>query len=145
MKHDQADPTPTTLPAPAPGVWPAVNFTDVDAGIQFLTEVLGFVVTVLYRDDNGIVHHAEARRPEGGGIMFGSRGRGEGNHWGVQGPQGVYISTSDAATVDAIHARARAAGLEIIRELQDTDYGSHEFDIRDPDGNLWSIGTYLGA
>jgi uncharacterized glyoxalase superfamily protein PhnB len=29
-----------------------------------------------------------------------------------------------------------------VRELIDTDYGSREFSVRDPEGNLWSFGTY---
>jgi uncharacterized glyoxalase superfamily protein PhnB len=27
-------------------------------------------------------------------------------------------------------------------ELHDTDYGSREYMVRDPEGNLWSFGTY---
>ncbi|MBR1205399.1 MULTISPECIES: hypothetical protein [unclassified Bradyrhizobium] len=27
-------------------------------------------------------------------------------------------------------------------ELRDTDYGSRDFACRDPEGNLWSFGTY---
>ena len=26
--------------------------------------------------------------------------------------------------------------------LTDTDYGSRDFSVRDPEGNLWSFGTY---
>ncbi|TWG84000.1 hypothetical protein L603_002200000110 [Cellulosimicrobium cellulans J34] len=28
--------------------------------------------------------------------------------------------------------------------LRDTDYGSRELVLRDPEGNLWSFGTYRG-
>ena len=44
--------------------------------------------------------------------------------------------------VDAVYERARAAGAEIIAEPHDTDYGSHDFAARDPEGNRWSFGTY---
>jgi len=27
-------------------------------------------------------------------------------------------------------------------ELTDTDYGSRDFAVRDPEGNIWSFGTY---
>jgi uncharacterized glyoxalase superfamily protein PhnB len=47
--------------------------------------------------------------------------------------------------VDEIHARVRQAGAEITAELTDTDYGSHTFSLRDPEGNSWTIGTYRGA
>jgi uncharacterized glyoxalase superfamily protein PhnB len=129
---------------PAPTVWPSVGFTDVDAGVRFLTDGLGFVVTVMYRNEAGAVEHAEARWPDGGGVMFGSRGKP--GAWGALGPQGVYVVAADAATVDAAWHRVRAMdGVEVSRELHDTDYGSHQFDVRDADGNLWTVGTYRGA
>lgn len=132
-----------SLPAPVPTVWPSVGFSDVDAGVRLLTEVLGFVVTALHRDDDGTVVHAEARWPDGGGVMFGSRGKP--GDWGALGPQGVYVVAAEAATVDAMWERVQAADdVEITLPLEDTDYGSHTFGIRDRDGNLWSIGTYRG-
>lgn len=129
---------------PVPTVWPSVGFTDADAGVRFLTEILGFVVTAMYRDENGTVAHAEARWPDGGGVMFGSRGKP--GAWGGLGPQGVYVVAAEAATVDAAWKRVQAADdVEVLRELHDTDYGSHQFDVRDRDGNLWTVGTYRGA
>jgi uncharacterized glyoxalase superfamily protein PhnB len=129
---------------PPPSVWPSVGFVDVDAGIRFLTDGIGFVVTALYRSGDGIVEHAEARWPDGGGVMFGSRGKP--GHWGALGPQGVYVVAADAATVDAVFGRVSGMeGVEVLRPLHDTDYGSHQFDVRDVDGNLWTVGTYRGA
>jgi uncharacterized glyoxalase superfamily protein PhnB len=45
---------------------------------------------------------------------------------------------------DALHDRAVAAGAEVVAPLHDTDYGSRDFAVRDPEGNLWSFGTYRG-
>ena len=129
---------------PAPTVWPSVGFTEVDAGVRFLTEGLGFVLTAMSRADARTVQHAEARWPDGGGIMFGSRGKP--GPWGALGPQGVYVVAAGAATVDAVWHRLRTMdGIEVLQELHDTDYGSHQFDVRDADGNLWTVGTYRGA
>lgn len=128
----------------APTVWPCVGFLDVDAGIHFLTEGLGFVVTVVHRDDDGTVEHAEARWPDGGGIMFGSRGKP--GAWGALGPQGLYVVAADAGTVDAAWRRVSGmSGIEVLQQLHDTEYSSHEFGVRDASGNLWSVGTYRGA
>ena len=44
--------------------------------------------------------------------------------------------------VDALHDHAVAAGAEVALELTDTDYGSRDFTLRDPEGNLWAFGTY---
>ena len=43
-----------------------------------------------------------------------------------------------------MHARAVQAGADISRELNETDYGSVEFGLRDPEGNQWSFGSYRG-
>ena len=45
---------------------------------------------------------------------------------------------------DALFTRATAAGAEVIQGLTDEDYGSRGFSVRDPEGNIWSFGTYLG-
>jgi len=63
--------------------------------------------------------------------------------WPVQpGSFGCYAVTSDP---DGVHARAVAAGADVVTPLHDTDYGSREFAVRDPEGNRWSFGTYRGA
>ena len=129
---------------PRPSVWPSVGFVDVDAGIRFLTEGLGFVVTAVYRSEDGTVEHAEARWPDGGGVMFGSRGKS--GDWGALGPQGIYVVAAEPATVDAAWERVSSLDdVEVLGALHDTDYGSHQFDVRDVDGNLWTVGTYRGA
>ena len=43
---------------------------------------------------------------------------------------------------DTHHARAVRAGAEIVLWLLDEDYGSRGYTARDPEGNLWSFGTY---
>ncbi|TIU04001.1 MAG: glyoxalase, partial [Mesorhizobium sp.] len=61
---------------------------------------------------------------------------------GAPGPGGgrsIYVAVDDA---DAAYARAKKAGAEILEELTDRDYGSREFICRDPEGNVWSFGTY---
>ena len=133
-----------TAGPPIPTVWPCVGFTDVEAGIRFLTDGLGFVVSVVHRDGDGAVEHAEARWPDGGGVMFGSRGKP--GAWGALGPQGIYVVAAEISTVDAAWKRVSGmAGIEVLQELHDTDYGSHEFGIQDADANLWTVGTYRGA
>jgi uncharacterized glyoxalase superfamily protein PhnB len=54
----------------------------------------------------------------------------------------IYATVDDP---DALCERARAAGAEIVRGPEDMDYGSREFSARDPQGLLWSFGTYVPA
>ena len=44
--------------------------------------------------------------------------------------------------VDPLHDTAKAAGAEIVMAPTDQDYGSRDFSARDPEGNIWSFGTY---
>jgi uncharacterized glyoxalase superfamily protein PhnB len=31
----------------------------------------------------------------------------------------------------------------VVREPADQDYGSREYAVKDPGGNVWSFGTYM--
>jgi uncharacterized glyoxalase superfamily protein PhnB len=60
-------------------------------------------------------------------------------------PQPLASTISIYAVIDdpdAHHGKARAAGARVVRELEDTPYGSREYSARDLEGNLWSFGTY---
>ena len=39
---------------------------------------------------------------------------------------------------------ASGLGAVIIRDMEETDYGSRGFSIKDAEGNRWSFGTYAG-
>ncbi|ATY10470.1 glyoxalase [Amycolatopsis sp. AA4] len=128
---------------PQPTVWPAFRYNDAKAAIRFLADVLGFEETLVVPGEHGVAH-AELRWPEGGAVMLGScGGPADGVHDEMKpGASAVYV-VSDR--VDEIYARVREAGAEISLELHDTDYGSHTFTVRDPEGNAWTIGSYRGA
>lgn len=123
---------------PTPNVWPSLRARDAHALIDFLVTAFGFEQVVAYESD-GMIMHAELAWPPGGGIMLG-QARDDG--WKQQpGTFGAYVVCDDA---DALCERIRAAGGEIELEPYDTDYGSREFEARDPEGNMWSFGTYRG-
>jgi uncharacterized glyoxalase superfamily protein PhnB len=127
---------------PPPQVWPTLRARDARALIRFLVDAFGFEETVVYGDGD-IVHHAQLSWPPGGGIMLGSAGQpGAEDPWPLQpGAFGAYVVTDDP---DGLFARAKAAGAEVTTELHETDYGSRDFAVRDPEGNRWSFGTYRG-
>ncbi len=129
-----------TKTPPPPTVWPTLRAADAHGLIKFLTEALGFTVTAVYADGD-TVHHAELAWPPGGGVMLGSDRPG-GPKVTSPGSFSAYVVTSDP---DALHARAVAHGAKVTMELYDTDYGSRDFAIEDPEGNHWSFGTYPGA
>ncbi|WP_068401703.1 VOC family protein [Kribbia dieselivorans] len=129
----------------AANIWPTFRYQDAPAAVAFLREAFGFEVLAQYMnaEDPNRIDHAELRWPGGGGIMLGSA-RDDG---GVMTRTGVasgsvYIATDD---VDALHARAIRAGATEVAGLTDEDYGSREFSVLDPEGVLWSFGTYRGV
>lgn len=130
--------TTTTSTAPAPTCWPAFHADDAPALIDFLVDVVGFRRTAVHGDAD-VVAHAQLDWPEGGGVMLGSRREGSATK---PGRASVYVVSDH---VDEVYDRVRQApGVTITRPPEDTDYGSHEFGMTDPEGNYWSFGTYRG-
>jgi uncharacterized glyoxalase superfamily protein PhnB len=128
---------------PAPTVWPVLNYTDAPAAIRFLVEAFGFEENAIVSgDDEGFIVHAELLWPPGGGVMLGSASR-DGNVFAERptGTASLYAVTDEP---DKLFARATAAGAEVVQGLRDEDYSSTGFTVRDPEGNLWSFGTYRG-
>ena len=131
-----------TSEPPPPQVWPTLRARDARALIRFLVDAFGFEETVVYGNGDH-VDHAQLSWPPGGGVMLGSApaSGSEDVRTVTPGTFAAYVVTDDP---DALFARAKAAGAQVTRELHETDYGSRDFAVRDPEGNLWSFGTYPG-
>jgi uncharacterized glyoxalase superfamily protein PhnB len=125
-----------------PSIFPALRYRDANAAIEWLQRAFGFTERVAYRDEDGDVNHAELTL--GSGVVMLGPSRPDG--WLGGGKPDARASTVSIYVVvadpDAHCERARNAGAEIVRELTDEDYGSREYSARDPEGNLWSFGTY---
>ena len=122
----------------APDVFPALRYKDAPAALAWLGSAFGFDARMVVPGGEGVIAHAELGIGPGV-VMIGSRREPESaNDW-ANASFGVYVYVED---VDAHYARAKAAGADVFRDLADTDYGSREYSARDPEGNLWSFGTY---
>ena len=130
--------------APAPAVWACLTYADASAAIRFLVDAFGFEERAVYRGEDGrAVAHAELVWPLGGGVMLGSASAASKPFDEVPaGAAGLYCVCDDP---DGLLARAERAGAVVVRPIEGTDYGSRGFTVRDPEGNLWSFGTYRGA
>lgn len=125
-----------------PTIYPYMQYRDAPAAIAWLEKAFGFRTVMSHPDGDGIAH---AELSFGNGmIMLGSV---KDNGLPMRSPQeaggntqGVYVVVKDA---DAVYAKAQAAGAEIVMTIRDTDYGSRDFSARDPEGHLWSFGTYM--
>jgi uncharacterized glyoxalase superfamily protein PhnB len=122
---------------PGPNISPVLRYRDAAAAMDWLENAVGFERVADYRDDDGNVVHAEMRY--GTGMIMVSDAR-EGDVYGPHTGTGwAYVVVDDA---DAHYARAQEAGAEILRPIEDQDYGSRDYSARDPEGNIWSFGTY---
>ena len=130
---------PTTTEPPR--LYPTLRYRNAARMIDWLCEAFGFSVRARYGEGD-VVHHAEltfgssmimlgSARDDKFGQMAGAPGSG--------GGRAIYVAVTDA---DATYLSAKKAGAEILEELVDRDYGSREFICRDPEGNVWSFGTY---
>jgi uncharacterized glyoxalase superfamily protein PhnB len=122
-------------------IFPVLKYDDASAAIDFLERAFGFERHAVYDGENGGVAHAELRLGDEY-VMLGSTGEGDDRFNQGAGRSSLYVVVDDP---DAHHARASEAGAAVERELNDTDYGSREYTARDPEGNLWSFGTYAPA
>jgi uncharacterized glyoxalase superfamily protein PhnB len=118
--------------------YPVLRYEDARAAIDFLERAFGFEEHAVHDGEHGGVAHGELRLGDQF-VMVGSTSEGEERFNQGAGRQSLYVVVDDP---DALHDRAKEAGATIERELTDQDYGSREFTARDPEGNLWSFGTY---
>jgi uncharacterized glyoxalase superfamily protein PhnB len=117
----------------------ALRFRDAPGAIAWL-ELFGFQATTRIDNPDGTIAHAELWL--GDALVMLGTGPDD-----LEEPpenpraarSSVYIATPD---VEEIHAHARAAGAE-VSDLFDQDYGSRDFNARDPEGGHWSFGTYV--
>jgi uncharacterized glyoxalase superfamily protein PhnB len=126
-------------------VIPAMRYRDANAAIEWLCEAFGFEKHLVVPGENGTVAHAQLSFGNGM-IMLGSARDDEfgrrvkpPRETGGIGTQSAYVIVEDA---DTHHARAKAAGAEIVMEVEDQDYGGRLYSCLDPEGHLWSFGTY---
>ena len=113
--------------------------------LAWLTDVLGFRVSAAFHDPAGKL--AFAQLVWGNGAIFISGRPPSDNPWAAVGPCSISLVADDEAAVQRIHAQVVAAHADVVRESQVSraplfPAGSYQFDVRDTEGNLWTVGTF---
>jgi uncharacterized glyoxalase superfamily protein PhnB len=126
---------------------PCLRYRDGRRMVEWLCSTFGFEKKMVAENEDGTIAHSELTHGTGM-IMVGSVLKQE-TQWGRQTvqpdeigkreTQSPYIMVED---VDSLFERAKAAGAEIVMGPTDQPYGSRDFICRDPEGHLWSFGTY---
>lgn len=121
-------------------VTPYVSYRDAPAAYAWLETAFGLEPRIYVTDDAGHLVHAE--------MTFRGQTIGVSRAWSdrhaapgdVQGrnTQTVHLQLID--DIDAHHARAVAAGAEIIRPLETQPYGDRTYLALDLEGHIWSFG-----
>jgi uncharacterized glyoxalase superfamily protein PhnB len=127
-------------------VIPCLRYRDAPAAIDWLCNTFGFERHLVVPGENGTIAHAQLSLGNGM-IMLGSESNDsqygklivQPEQIGGKQTQTVYLTVSDA---DVVYRRALEAGAAIVIEITDEDYGGRGFTCRDPEGHVWSIGTY---
>jgi len=120
---------------------PNLHYRDPRAALTWLAAAFGFEEVIVVDGDDGAIVHAELRF--GDGFVFVGDDRGG---LGMRSPRDLGGTSVDLCLyvreVDAHYARAVAAGAEVVHAIADTSYGSRGYTVRDPEGHLWTFGTY---
>jgi len=126
-------------------VIPCMRYRDAPAAIEWLCATFGFEKQLVVPNDDGTIAHAQLGYGNGM-IMLGSifdtefgRLMKQPSEIGKAVTQSAYLVVNDA---DLVYGRALEAGAQIVLDIKDEDYGGRGFTCRDPEGHLWSIGTY---
>ena len=124
---------------------PCLRYRDAAAAIDWLCRAFGFERHMVVPGEGSTIAHAQLTLGNGM-VMLGSARDDEFGKLmktpaqvGGVSTQSAYIVVADA---DAHHARAVAAGAKVVYPLEDADYGGRGYSCLDPEGNVWSFGTY---
>jgi uncharacterized glyoxalase superfamily protein PhnB len=120
----------------AQDIFPELRYRNAAEAIDWLEQAFSLRREMVVAGPNGTVAHAELSY---GSSMVNLGSVTDDSYSPPAGGAGLYIVVDDP---NAHHARAVEAGAEIVMAPIDQDYGSRAYVARDPEGNLWSFGTY---
>ncbi|CAN7312726.1 MULTISPECIES: VOC family protein [Duganella] len=126
-------------------VIPCMRYRDAPAAIDWLCTTLGFEATLVVPNEDGTIAHAQLSFGNSM-IMLGSvfdteygRLMKQPGEVGGFNTQSTYLVVNNA---DLVYGRVLESGAKILLDIKDEDYGGRGFTCRDPEGHIWSIGTY---
>jgi uncharacterized glyoxalase superfamily protein PhnB len=120
-----------------PRLLPVLQYRDLPAAIAWLKRAFGFAEHEISCAEDGTVLHAMLRFGDAL-IMLGpvrTDPRGGTN----TEAQTCYLVVDN---VEKHYADAKAAGADILFELQHVDFGGCGYSCADPGGHIWNFGTY---
>jgi uncharacterized glyoxalase superfamily protein PhnB len=120
-----------------PNIFPELRCPSGPRAIAWLRDAFGFEPVVEVPGPAGTTVHAELRLGDGF-VMLATADEG-GSAWGNQ-DQAISVHVDNP---DALFTRATSAGAAVVLPLATTPYGARHFWVRDPEGFLWGLSTYV--
>lgn len=124
---------------------PTLRYEKPNEAHAWLCRNLGFVEHMVHRDDSGRIVHAQLLRGQSMIMIGGTRDDEFSKHCvhaedvGRRSTQSPYIIVEDVRT---IYERCKSENVDIAMDYRSQDYGGESFSCKDPEGNLWNIGSY---
>jgi uncharacterized glyoxalase superfamily protein PhnB len=127
-------------------VSPALRYRNAPAAIDWLCGAFGFHKQAVYPNPDGTIAHAQLTLGTGM-VMLGSVSNGSPHGDIIRQPDEIGgCETQTPCLVvtdcDAVYQTAKAAGAQMIMDIADMPYGGRAFTCRDPEGHIWSVGSY---
>ncbi|WP_193105763.1 VOC family protein [Brachybacterium sp. FME24] len=118
-------------------------YRDPVAAVRWLVDAFGFEVTACFGAQEGTIDHAELRLGDAV-VMVQAAAEGQLASPVVDGStvRAPVLSLDDEKDVDALYARVAAAGATTLRSPETTPWGNYRFEVLDPEGHQWSVGSY---
>lgn len=118
-------------------------YRDPVAAVSWLVDAFGFEVVNSFGAEEGTIDHAELRLGDAI-VMVQAALEGQDPAPEVQGStsRAPVLSLDDEAAVDALYERVSAAGARTLHAPGTTPWGNHRFEVLDPEGHQWSVGSY---
>lgn len=119
-------------------------YPDARSAVEFLIEAFGFEMHASFEDTDGTLAHVELTLGASM-VMPATTGRSGYGQLIAEVPDagkptgGFYVVVAD---VDNHHARAHAAGAEILIGPRKRPHGGSEYTCRDVGGHIWTFGSY---
>jgi len=123
----------------------AMRYRDVAAAIEWLTATFGLEIQHVALDGDGSIAAAHLSAGTSLIILLPVEGTeldqlmAQPDEIGGAETQSCYLVVEDA---DLHYAKAKAAGAEFVLDFRQDANGDRGFSCRDPEGHIWSFGTY---
>ena len=124
---------------------PTMRYKDAPAAIEWLCNAFRFEKHLVVPGENETIAHAQLNFGNAM-IMLGSENDNEYGKFaktpkdlnGIN-TQTPYIIVEE---IDDHYRKAVAAGARIVLDIKDEDYGGRGYSCQDPEGYIWSFGSY---